>query len=111
MSRPPARHPMPSPIRRRLLQAMVASGIVGFAERNRALAQAAPDYRALVGVFMQGGNDGENMLIRYDTAGYQRYNAVRPPASERMNSWSERSSSANRMRRLLCEAKAKPPSE
>ena len=77
MSRPR----IPSPVRRRLLQAMVASGIVGFAERNRALAQAASDYRALVCVFQQGGNDGENMLVRYDTAGYQRYRAVRPPAS------------------------------
>ena len=57
MSRPP----IPSPIRRRLLQAMIASGLVGFAERNRALAQAAPDYRALVCLFQQGGNDGENM--------------------------------------------------
>ena len=60
---------------------MVASGLVGFAERNRALAQAAPDYRAVVGVFQQGGNDGENMLVRYDAAGYKRYSAVRPPAS------------------------------
>ena len=77
MSRPP----IPSPIRRRLLQAMVASGLVGFAERNRALAQAAPDYRALVCLFQQGGNDGENMLVRYDAAGYKKYNAARPPAS------------------------------
>jgi uncharacterized protein (DUF1501 family) len=72
---------LPSPFRRRLLKAMVASGIVGFAERNRALAQSAPDYRALVCVFLQGGNDGENMLVRYDTSGYKRYAAVRPPAS------------------------------
>jgi uncharacterized protein (DUF1501 family) len=60
---------------------MIASGLVGYAERNRALAQAAPDYRALVCLFQQGGNDGENMLVRYDNAGYQKYNAVRPPAS------------------------------
>jgi len=76
-----SRSPIPSPIRRRLLQAMVASGLVGMVERNRALAQSAPDYRAVVGVFQQGGNDGENMLIRYDSAGYKRYSLVRPPAS------------------------------
>mgnify|MGYP005813701275 CR=1 FL=1 len=76
-----SRATIPSPVRRRLLKAMVASGLVAFAERNRALAQAAPDYRALVCVFMQGGNDGENMLVRYDTPGYKRYAAVRPPAS------------------------------
>ena len=75
------RPPIPSPIRRRLLQAMVASGLVGLAERNRALAQAPPGYKALVCLFQQGGNDGENMLVRLDTAGYQKYNAVRPPAS------------------------------
>jgi uncharacterized protein (DUF1501 family) len=76
-----SRSPIPSPIRRRLLQAMIASGLVGMVERNRALAQSAPDYRAVVGVFQQGGNDGENMLIRYDSAGYKRYSLVRPPAS------------------------------
>ena len=76
-----SRPPIPSPVRRRLLQAMVASGLVGFAERNVARAQSASDYRALVCLFQQGGNDGENMLIRYDAAGYQRYRSVRPPAS------------------------------
>ena len=75
------RPPIPSPMRRRLLRAMVASGLVGLAERNRALAQVPPGYKALVCLFQQGGNDGENMLIRHDSAGYQKYNAVRPPAS------------------------------
>ena len=42
---------------------------------------AAPDYRALVCVLMEGGNDGENTLIRHDLAGYQQYAAVRPAAS------------------------------
>jgi uncharacterized protein (DUF1501 family) len=61
---------------------MVAGGLVGLVERNRALAQAAPDYRALVCLFQQGGNDGENMLVRYDTTGYRRYATVRPPVSQ-----------------------------
>jgi uncharacterized protein (DUF1501 family) len=75
----PAR--LPSTTRRRLLQALAASGFLGFVERNLALAQGAPDYKALVCVFQLGGNDGENTLIRYDTAGYQNYAAIRPPAS------------------------------
>ena len=72
---------LPSTTRRRVLHALAASGLVGFVERNVALAQGAPDYKALVCVFQLGGNDGENTLIRYDTAGYQNYAAIRPPAS------------------------------
>ena len=72
---------IPSPTRRRLLQALAASGFLGFVERNVALAQAASDYRALVCVFQLGGNDGENTLVRYDAAGYQNYASIRPPAS------------------------------
>ena len=37
------------------------------------LAQAATDYRALVCVFLFGGNDANNMLIPNDTAGYANY--------------------------------------
>lgn len=81
MTRIRSRPPIPSVVRRRLLKAMIASGVVGFMERNVARAQAAPDYRALVCLFQQGGNDGENMLVRYDNLGYQRYSSVRPPAS------------------------------
>ena len=75
------RRPLPSPLRRRLLQAMVASGLVASVERNLALAQSAADYKALVCLFLAGGNDGENTLIRNDTAGYQQYAAVRTPGS------------------------------
>ena len=70
-----------SPQRRRLLQALAASGLLGAIERNIALAQTAPDYRALVCVYLQGGNDGENTLIPYDTAGYANYASIRTPAS------------------------------
>jgi len=72
---------LPSPLRRRLLQAMVASGLIGSVERNLALAQSAADYKALVFLFQAGGNDGENTLVRYDTTGYQQYASVRTPAS------------------------------
>ncbi len=70
-----------SPQRRQLLKFAAASGLLAAVERNVALAQGAPDYKALVCVFQQGGNDGENTLIRQDTAGYQAYAAIRTPAS------------------------------
>ena len=72
---------LPSPMRRRLLQALAASGFLGLVERNVALAQGAPDYKALVCVLQLGGNDGENTLVRYDSAGYQNYAAIRTPTS------------------------------
>jgi uncharacterized protein (DUF1501 family) len=39
------------------------------------------DYKALVCVFLYGGNDGNNMIIGADTAGYAEYNAVRSAQS------------------------------
>lgn len=47
---------------------------------NTALAQSSgvyPDYKALVCVFMGGGNDGNNLIIPYDTERYGSYAAVR----------------------------------
>ena len=38
-----------------------------------ALAQCPTDYRALVCIFLFGGNDANNMLIPTDTAGYANY--------------------------------------
>ena len=70
-----------SSARRRLLKAAAASGLLGAIERQFAWAAAAPDYKALVCIFQQGGNDGENTLIRYDAKGYARYAAIRTPAS------------------------------
>jgi uncharacterized protein (DUF1501 family) len=48
-----------------------------------AQAQTAPasDYKALVCVFMFGGNDGNNTIIPIDTAGYASYANVRTVAS------------------------------
>ena len=42
-------------------------------------AQTVPgdDHKALVCLFLFGGNDGNNTLIPYDTAGYQAYAASR----------------------------------
>ena len=67
--------------RRRLLGAAAASGLLAALDRRIAHAQSAPDYKALVCVYLQGGNDGDNTLIRYDTAGYQNYASIRTVAS------------------------------
>ena len=42
-----------------------------------ALAQTATDYKALVCVFLFGGNDSNNMVIPYDSAGYASYKSAR----------------------------------
>jgi len=70
-----------SPQRRRLLRFAAASGLLAAIERNVALAQSAPSYKAMLCVYLQGGNDGENTLVRVDAAGYQNYAAIRTPAS------------------------------
>jgi uncharacterized protein (DUF1501 family) len=42
-----------------------------------ALAQSSTDYKALVCVFLFGGNDANNTLIPFDTTGYGNYAAIR----------------------------------
>jgi uncharacterized protein (DUF1501 family) len=44
-------------------------------------AQAIADYKALVCVFLFGGNDGNNTVVPFDPAGYAQYAAVRTTAS------------------------------
>ena len=47
-----------------------------------ALAQGGgsyPDYKALVCLFLSGGNDGNNMLIPFDPANYAAYSSIRGP--------------------------------
>ena len=74
--------------RRSFLRTVGALSSFGLASRFDALnfiadakAQSATDYRALVCVFMFGGNDGNNMVIPIDTAGYGRYAVSRLVAS------------------------------
>ena len=67
--------------RRTLLKALAASGLLTSMARQQTLAQTAADYKAIVCIYLQGGNDGENTLIRTDSAGYQNYAAVRTPSS------------------------------
>ncbi|MDT5296374.1 MAG: hypothetical protein QOJ76_3254 [Acidobacteriota bacterium] len=45
-----------------------------------AYAQSATGYRALVCVFLSGGNDGNNMIVPLDTLGYGQYSTARAAA-------------------------------
>ncbi len=54
----------------------VANTLPGLGLINAA-AQAAGDYKALVCVFLYGGNDGNNMLIPAQAAEYNQYQAAR----------------------------------
>ncbi len=53
--------------------------------RLNALAQTGTDYKALVCVFMFGGNDANNMIIPFDTAGYNSYSTIRGPLALAQN--------------------------
>jgi uncharacterized protein (DUF1501 family) len=52
------------------------SGVGKFGLIN-AYAQTASDYKALVCIFLFGGNDGNNLLMPFDTAGFQSYTTIR----------------------------------
>lgn len=52
------------------------AGLRPFGALN-ALAQSSGDYKALVCVFLFGGNDANNMIIPFDTSGYATYSSVR----------------------------------
>ena len=74
--------------RRHFLQRAGALAALGMGARLNILdvipeasAQAAGDYKALVCVFLFGGNDGNNTLVPFDNAGYAQYAAVRNAAS------------------------------
>jgi len=58
-----------------------AGNVVGlrpFGAMN-ALAQSGTGYQALVCIFMYGGNDSNNTIIPFDTAGYSNYSSIRGP--------------------------------
>jgi len=61
-----------------------AIGLRPFGALN-ALAQSAYDYKALVCVFLYGGNDANNTFIPYDTSGYSSYAGVRGPLAIAQN--------------------------
>ncbi len=60
---------------------LAAGNMLGFQPFGilNALAQTTSDYRALVCIFMFGGNDANNMLIPFDSAGYNNYASIRGP--------------------------------
>jgi len=72
--------------RRAFLQRASALSVAGIATPwalnlatlGEAAAQSAADYKALVCVFLYGGNDYGNTLVPYDAANYALYQAQRP---------------------------------
>lgn len=56
-----------------LLQTGSALPLLGLSGRALALAEEATDYRALVCVYLHGGNDSFNMLVPTASAAYRRY--------------------------------------
>jgi uncharacterized protein (DUF1501 family) len=69
--------------RRSLFRLGLSAGIVGFAGRFsrfgmwNALAQDATDYRALVCLFLFGGNDSNNAIVPLATSEYDAYKLLR----------------------------------
>ena len=63
----------------------IAGPAAGWALNLAALGQAsaatAADYKALVCVFLYGGNDYANTLVPYDSSNYGLYNGLRPSLS------------------------------
>jgi uncharacterized protein (DUF1501 family) len=68
-------HPMS---RRRLLAALGATGILSRFGWMNALAQSSqPDYKALVCIFLAGGNDGHNTVVPLTQSQFNAYKAAR----------------------------------
>ena len=70
--------------RRDFLRTTCCSAAAGFAAASfsrfglmNALAQTATDYKAMVCVFLFGGNDSNNMVIPFSTSGYAGYKSAR----------------------------------
>jgi len=82
-----------TPSRRQLLGAMAAFGAgaplaLNLAAVGRAAAQSAngsAPYRALVCIFLQGGNDGHNLLLATDPDSFARYTAARQSGNAPIN--------------------------
>lgn len=61
------------------------AGLKPFGALN-ALADTTDDYKALVCVFLYGGNDANNMIVPFDTKGYANYASLRGPLALAQNS-------------------------
>lgn len=74
-----------SATRRQFLKTAAAAGVVGAATnpwlQMQAMAQTASadatDYKAMICLFLYGGNDGNNLLLPYETADYALYAKAR----------------------------------
>jgi uncharacterized protein (DUF1501 family) len=55
-----------------------AAGLRPFGALN-ALAQSGTDYKALVCVFLYGGNEANNLLVPIDATGYTNYSTIHGP--------------------------------
>jgi uncharacterized protein (DUF1501 family) len=60
------------------LAGSAAPWALNLAAISQAAAATATDYKALVCVFLYGGNDYGNTLVPYDTASYNTYQTLRP---------------------------------
>lgn len=58
-----------------------AAGLGPFGALNALAQGASSDYKALVCIFLFGGNDGNNLLVPTDSAGYANYAKLRGPLS------------------------------
>jgi uncharacterized protein (DUF1501 family) len=56
-----------------LAPAALGTGLMGGLVRSAYAQASATDYKALVGIFMFGGNDGNNLLIPLDASGFADY--------------------------------------
>ncbi len=69
--------------RRRFLNAGAQTGLIGTLSALGLLGAAAPlhagpsDYKALVCLYMFGGNDGNNLIVPLDPERYDKYTAIR----------------------------------
>ncbi len=66
---------------------LAAGNVLGFKPFGmlNALAQTTSNYKALVCVFLFGGNDANNTLIPFDTTGYANYATLRGPLALAQN--------------------------
>ncbi len=55
-------------------------GLMNLLAQDAAVVNAPTSYKALVCIFMQGGNDSNNMVIPNDNPRYTQYSAIRGPS-------------------------------
>ncbi len=60
------------------------AGLRPFGALN-SLAQTTSQYKALVCIFLFGGNDANNMVVPFDAAGYNSYSSIRGPLALAQN--------------------------